>query len=55
MSFLGRESEGGFHGEDSGVVALENDSVDGRGLSETLVESPPKWMAELGTDPTWLL
>lgn len=41
MSFsLGRESEGGFHGEDSEVVALENDSVDGRGLSETPVESP---------------
>ena len=41
MSFsLGRESEDGFHGEDSEAVALENDSVDGGGLSETLMESP---------------
>jgi len=41
MSFsLGRESKDGFRGEDNEAVALENDSVDGRGLSETPMESP---------------
>lgn len=41
MSFSsGKESEDGFRGEDNEAVALENDSVDGRGLSETPMESP---------------
>lgn len=40
MSFsLGREDEDGFHGEENEAMAMENDSIDGRRLSETLMES----------------